>query len=367
VLKPEIKFQCENCNKINLTDLTDLVENYVHCGKCEAICEVPRQIGPGVVIDDFVIEKLIGSGGMGEVYKAHQFSLDRKAALKIFKGRYLEDKELAREFIMEARTVAQLNHPNIIAAYKFGSDNGIFFFATDYIEGEDLQSRIKRTKKLKQDLVINVAIDITRAIGYAWNKSKLVHRDIKPDNIMLTSEGVAKLMDLGLSRIEEETEETSEIINGTPHYISPEQILGQPLDIRSDFYSLGATMFQLISGHFPFTGSSDEIIDKHLDKKPQPLSILAPTINEDLANVIEKLLSKKPENRFQDAEALEKELVNIQHNVSNHKNKHSGKADSPKQKITPQMKKVLAGAFILLMLLASIWIISTFINSTSTP
>ena len=88
MLKPEIKFQCENCNKINLADLTDLVENYVHCGKCEAICEVPRQIGPGVVIDDFVIEKLIGSGGMGEVYKAHQFSLDRKAALKIFKGSY---------------------------------------------------------------------------------------------------------------------------------------------------------------------------------------------------------------------------------------------------------------------------------------
>ena len=310
MLKPEIKFQCEQCHGIVLADLED---EMVNCGHCHAILNVPHKLGPGVVVDDFVLLKKIGTGGMGTVYLAHQFSLERECALKILREHYVEDKH-KNDFIIEARSVAKLNHLNIVKAYKVGVDNGIFFFAMEYVEGQNLKDILRKKKTLSQDYVVKVAIEITRALGYAWKEEKLVHRDIKPDNIVVAKDGSSKLMDLGLCRPAHQTEEDSEIVSGTPQYISPEQIIGSTLDIRSDFYSLGATLYHLLTGKFIFNGSVDEIIDKHLEDKPNSISTYKPLISPRLDELILKLLSKKPENRFQDAESLEEELLEIQNN-----------------------------------------------------
>ena len=308
MLKPEIKFQCDECHGIVLAELED---DMVNCGHCHSVLKVPHDLGPGVVVDDFVLLKRIGTGGMGKVYLAHQFSLERECALKILMDHYVEDK-YKNDFIIEARSVAKLNHLNIVKAYKVGVDNGIFFFAMEYVEGHNLKDVLRKKKTLSQDYVVKVAIEITRALAYAWKEAHLVHRDIKPDNIVVAKDGTSKLMDLGLCRPAHQTEEDSEIVSGTPQYISPEQILGASLDIRSDFYSLGATLYHLLTGKFVFNGSVDEIIDKHLDNKPKPISTYKTQINPKLDDLILKLLSKKPENRFQDAESLEKELLNIQ-------------------------------------------------------
>ena len=266
MLKPEIKFQCESCHGIVLADMQD---ELVNCGHCSAILKVPHKLGPGVVVDDFVLLKRVGTGGMGTVYMAHQFSLERECALKILNNNYDADKH-KNDFIIEARQVAKLNHLNIIKAYKVGVDNGIFFFAMEFIEGQNLKDVLRKKKTLSQEQVVKIAIEITRALGYAWKEAQLVHRDVKPDNIMLDKDGHAKLMDLGLCRNTWDTQEESDIVSGTPQYISPEQIVGETLDIRSDFYSLGATMYHLLTGKFLFNGSVDEMIDKHLEERPKP-------------------------------------------------------------------------------------------------
>ena len=315
--RSEIKFLCKKCKSIVLVDLEELNEELVHCGQCTAVCEVPDDFSSGVVIDDFVIEKFLGTGGSGNVYRAYQFSLDRKVAIKVLKSNKLDDKKISSEFIKEARSVAKLNHPNIVSAYKVGVDSGVFFFAMELLDGQNLQDLLKKKKTLKQEQVIDIGIDIAKALQYAWENNQLVHRDIKPDNIILTNDGSCKLMDLGLSRIASETEDDSDIIDGTPHYMCPEQIMGQSMDIRGDLYSLGASLFHLVSGKFPFTGSVDEMIDKHLEEKPQPLKYFAPNIHKDFVSIIEKLMAKKPENRFQDGLALEQALSKLKEKLSN--------------------------------------------------
>ena len=295
------KFQCQLCLGIVETEYDD---EYVICGHCESACLVPKEFGPGVVIDDFVVAKLLGEGGMGNVYLAHQFSLDRKVALKILKDDFLKDPKFKDEFIYEARNVACLNHPNIIQAYKVGEENGMVFFAMEYVEGRNLKDILKEEGAISEKLAISVAMEIVAALGYAWNLRKLVHRDIKPENIMMTNDGTAKLMDLGLSLRDGDDKDEGDMIAGTPQYISPEQILGTEMDIRGDFYCLGATLYHLVSGKLPFEGNLQQIVKSHLSEKPPSLRKVVPGIDDFFAKIIHKMMSKKPENRYECADAL---------------------------------------------------------------
>jgi len=304
-----IKFQCEHCQGVVATEYDD---EMVLCGHCETACRVPQEFGPGIVIDDFALLKLAGQGGMGDVYLAHQFSLDRTVALKILKEQFAQDVKFMEEFVREARSVASLNHPNIIQAYKVGEDCGYFFFAMEFVEGRTLADIMKDDGVLDQAIGIEVAIEMAKALGYAWDQCKLVHRDIKPENIMVTNDGTSKLMDMGLSRKAEDTVDDSDIISGTPQYISPEQIVGNEMDIRGDFYSLGATMYHLLTGRFVFEGSLDQMIHKHVSELPEPARKINPSITKELSKILSKLLGKLPEDRYQTAKELEKDLVNAQ-------------------------------------------------------
>jgi serine/threonine protein kinase len=313
MLGSEIKFQCEQCKGIVATEFDD---PQVVCGHCDAVCMVPQKLGPGIVVDDFVLVQLLGQGGMGDVFLAYQLTLDRTVALKILKAKFLEDPKFKGEFIQEARSVASLNHPNIIQAYKVGDENGLLFFAMEYVEGRNLHDILAEQGALDQEFVINIAIDVARALGYAWEHSRLVHRDIKPDNIMVTSDGSAKVMDLGLSKKGEDTVDDSDVVSGTPQYISPEQIVGKEMDVRGDFYSLGATMYHLLSGQFVFDGNLESMIQKHIQVAPVPIKKINPSVNPELSKIVSKLLQKQPKDRYANGSELESALMKARKKIT---------------------------------------------------
>ena len=278
-----MKFQCPFCRNVLEVENSDCGTE-VACPKCGEVSIAPQsQVSSGVVTgNDFLILEEIGRGGMGVVYLTHQMSLDRRAALKILSKKYASNSEFVAGFIKEARAAAKLNHPHIVQAYAVGEDNGIYFFGMEYIDGETMKSVIKREGSVPVDNALTIIQQIAEALDYAWKEQRLIHRDIKPDNIMITKNGRAKLADLGLARIAGEIEDKSnDEIMGTPQYISPEHLTGAPMDGRSDIYSLGASFYHMITGEFPFTGkTAAEITRKHIEEPLKSPRTVNPNISE---------------------------------------------------------------------------------------
>ena len=233
-----MKLFCNQCSKIFNAD-DNSGKNSAICPECQAEIPIPEHVpGPGVVIGDFLIEKTLSNGGMGEVFIARQISLYRPVALKVLLKEYTGDKEYVESLYREARAAAKINHPNIVQAYAVGEDDGVFYFAMELIRGETLKSILKREGVLEFSRAAKIIRDIASALDTAWNEQKLVHQDIKPDNIMMAANGDAKLADLGLAKTgNSEVDDDSDEVLGTPQYISPEQLTGVPTDVRSDIYS----------------------------------------------------------------------------------------------------------------------------------
>jgi predicted Zn finger-like uncharacterized protein len=305
-----MRFQCPFCRGIVAVDNADLGID-VQCGHCGEVVTVPySRVTTGAVIADFIILEELGRGGMGIVYLTHQISLDRPAALKVLSDTYANNAEFVVNFIKEARAAAKLNHPHIVQAYAVGEDEGIFYFAMENIDGETMKQVLKRKKIIPVDEAILIIQQIAEALDYAWKEQKLIHRDIKPDNIMITKNGRGKLADLGLSRVAGELDDSEDDeVMGTPQYISPEHLTGAPMDVRSDIYSLGATLFHLITGKFPFEGrTATEIARKHLEEKLVPPHEVNSDIPEDVSLIVVKMMAKNVKKRYQDAEELVDDL-----------------------------------------------------------
>ena len=308
-----MRFQCPACKGIVSVEDTEM-GNSVQCGHCSKMVTVPSsRMASGSVIGDFIILHELGRGGMGIVYLAHQISLDRPAALKILSESYAKNSEFVVGFIKEARAAAKLNHPNIVQAYAVGDDDGIFYFAMEHIDGETMKHILKRDNVIPVDQAVDIVRQIAEALDYAWQEEKLVHRDIKPDNIMLTSNGRAKLADLGLAKVGNDPGSTEgEEVMGTPQYISPEQLTGDPLDNRTDIYCLGATFYHFLTGRFPYEGASAvEIARQHLDGTLIPPNQVNPNIPEAVSRVVEKMMAKDPAQRYQNAGQLAEDLALI--------------------------------------------------------
>lgn len=301
-----MRFQCPACHRIVAVENTDLgIE--VQCGHCGQIVRVPdSRVASGAVIGDFIIRQEIGRGGMGIVYLSHQISLDRSAALKVLSAKFAGDAQFVADFIREARSAAKLNHPYIVQAYAVGEDDGIFYFAMENIDGKTVKQILAERKSIPCDQALLIIQQIAEALNYAWHEQKLIHRDIKPDNIMLTVNGRAKLADLGLAHIAGDLENTStDEVMGTPQYISPEHLTGAPMDVRSDIYSLGATFYHMITGRFPYQGrTAAEIVHQHLDGTLIPPDRIHASIPKSVSRIILKMMQKDPRNRYQDADAL---------------------------------------------------------------
>ena len=307
-----MRFQCSSCGRIVAVDDID-AGIMVQCGHCGSVVQVPpTRLSRGSVIADFIIRRAIGQGGMGTVYLSHQITLDRPAALKILAESYANNAEFVALFIKEARAAAKLNHPHIVQAYAVGEDDGLLYFAMENIDGETMKDVLEREGVIPVDQALNIIQQIAEALNYAWIEQKLIHCDIKPDNIMLTSAGRAKLADLGLARVTDDMNDSDEDeVMGTPQYISPEALTGAPMDTRSDIYSLGATFYQFVTGRLAFDGSTAaEIAKKHLTEPLIPPRSVNKDIPESVSRIIMKMMAKNPSMRYQDASELIDDLRN---------------------------------------------------------
>ncbi|HCE45853.1 MAG TPA: hypothetical protein DET40_20095 [Lentisphaeria bacterium] len=294
---------CQTCRKhVELAaDPASGKQNCIYCGNTIALPSVSH-LNSGTVINGFLIESKLGQGGMGVVYKAKQLNLERYVALKVLSDELSRDTEFVERFFKEARSAASLSHSNIVQVYDAGSTlDGIYYFAMELIEGETLDTRISRDGLLPPKDALDIASKIASALDYAWERQKLCHGDIKPDNIILNSSGGAKLADLGLAKsIHDEKKDTKEGLMATPLYAPPEVIAGDVhrIDCRSDMYSFGATLYHMLAGIPPFMANDAEaVMKKHLNDKHVPLVEISKEINPSISNIVDHLLAKNPEKR----------------------------------------------------------------------
>ena len=251
----------------------------------------------------------IGHGAMGVVYEALDPTIGRKIALKAirFDGIGTTADEAARRFKNEARAAGGLNHPNIVTVYDAGEDNGILYLAMEFIEGSTLEALIRQQRTIATSQTIDIIRQVCAGLDFAHAKG-IVHRDVKPANIMLAGSGPAKITDFGIARAGEAMTITGQVV-GTPNYMSPEQVLGKQLDGRSDLFSVGVILYEMVTGERPFEGQSiTTIMYKIVHETPIPPRKLDATIHAGLSAVIEKALSKSADDRFPNGEALVRAL-----------------------------------------------------------
>jgi eukaryotic-like serine/threonine-protein kinase len=249
-----------------------------------------------------LVEKL-GQGSHGVVYKAKQLSMDRYVAVKVLHPKYSTNTSLLSRLTREARIAARLSHNNIVQAIDVGSAGPLHYFVMELVEGKTIRDEIEAGKVYKEHEAVEIVVQIAQALGHAARRG-LVHRDVKPANIVLTAEGIAKLADLGMARTASDDAELRRkergLTIGTPFYISPEQVMArEDIDTRSDLYSLGATLYHMVTGRPPFEGAAEKIYDKHLREPLTPPDHINQELSGGLGEVVEVLMAKDRKQRYQ--------------------------------------------------------------------
>jgi hypothetical protein len=268
----------------------------------------------GQTLGDFVVERLLGRGGMGEVYLARQISLPRNVALKILKPELAGDQQYLKRFEAEAHSLAPIQHPNIVSVYAIGKQDGLHFIALEYVRGIDLRRFIEQKGALEEAVALRIARLMAAALVRA-SEAGIVHRDIKPENVLLTRKGDVKVADFGLARTtaQEDVRLTQTgVTMGTPLYMSPEQIQGQQIDSRSDLYSLGIVCYQMLAGEPPYRGQTAmSVAIQHVHGTPEPLSEIRPDVRPEFLAIIGRLMAKSPSDRYQSAQEVYKDFERI--------------------------------------------------------
>ena len=271
------------------------------------------------MLGEFRLLRLLGRGGMAEVYLADQTSLSRKVAIKILRPELKTNQVFLKRFEREARAAASLSHPNIVQVFVVGEAEGLHFIAQEYVKGLNLREYIRRKGPPPVQLALHFMKQVLQALDKA-GKAGIVHRDIKPENILITNKGVIKVADFGLAQLAQPEVDKSALeltqigtTMGTPLYMSPEQVHGQKLDQRSDLYSFGVTCFHMLAGEPPFHGETAMAVAvQHLNTKPPRLRHRRPDLPPALCQVVHKMMAKDPEKRYPAAAAVLKDIKQIQ-------------------------------------------------------
>jgi serine/threonine-protein kinase len=259
------------------------------------------------------VEQELGRGGMAKVYRGQDTVLGRTVAIKILAPQFADDQDFVHRFRREAQAAARISNHNLVSVFDTGSDDGVHFIVMEYVDGRTLADLIAGGGRILPDRAIEIAIDVCRALEAAHAQG-VIHRDIKPGNIMLDEKGHVKVTDFGIARVVSTAETIAQTaaVLGTASYLSPEQAQGQPVDGRSDLYSLGCVLFETVTGRAPFLGDSPvAVASKHVLEQPTPPSRLNPDVSPDLDAVILRALAKNPANRYQTAEEFREDLERV--------------------------------------------------------
>jgi Serine/threonine protein kinase len=305
---PQIVESCPACQQvIDVTGEAPFSE--VACPSCGAVMRAR------VHFNNFTLLELLGEGGMGSVFRARDNNLNREVALKILKREAGSTEADWAKLAEEARLTASINHPNVVKVFSFGEDHGQFYLAMELVEKSSLDRLMTLQSKIAEAQVLDVGIQIAEGLQAAYEHG-LIHRDIKPGNILFASANLAKIVDFGLARVlDEEAQESGEIW-GTPFYVAPEKLDGRPEDFRSDIYSLGGTLFHALAGRPPFDAkTASMVVLKHIKNQPVSLQAFAPNISDETAYVINRMLHKDPDQRYGSYEELLNHLQYARHRL----------------------------------------------------
>ncbi|MDD5261734.1 MAG: serine/threonine-protein kinase [Methylacidiphilales bacterium] len=350
---------CAHCGQ--LIDVTDLpIGTTIECPSCSKSFTIWKNF------DHYRLEILLGEGGMGSVYRATDLNLNRVVAIKVLKPELSEDKKFISNFMREVEITASLTHPNIVHVYSFGENEGRYYLVMEYIGHQTLDDLIMERKKLGEAEVLDIGVGVANGLNFALQNGGLIHRDIKPGNILFGPNNIPKVVDFGLA-VTPETAELNSEIWGTPYYVSPERLEFHPEDFHSDMYSLGVTLYHCLAGRPPFDASTAELVAaKHLNEAPLPLKTYAPYVSEHSTYTIMKAMARRPDDRFSSYGELVEQLEDAKRRIVN----------EPAEQLTPQIavaeegvddkRLFLVGAIavgVIVLIVAGIFVWKFFINS----
>ncbi len=267
---------------------------------------------PQILLGRYELGPLLGAGGMAEVFEGHDRLLARRVAIKILLAQYAHDPAFLARFRREAQSAASLSHPNIVGVFDTGSEGDTWFIVMEYVDGRTLKDIIRAEGALYWSRAAEVAADVAGALAVAHARG-IVHRDVKPGNVMLTTEGKVKVMDFGIARASAvpSITQTSAVV-GTAQYIAPEQAQGLEVDARTDVYALGCCLYEMVTGQVPFNGPTPVAIAyRHVREDPTPPRALNPDVPVALEQVCLKAMAKRPEDRYQTAAEMQRDLNRV--------------------------------------------------------